>query len=102
MYISIQSKFDHMHNKIVLDESEMPKRWYNIQADLPSPLDPPLNPQTKKPATPDDMHVIFPMELIMQEVSTQRFIDIPQEVADILRIWRPSPLYRESYLSGGC
>lgn len=98
MYISIQSKFDLMYNKIVLDEEEMPKRWYNIQADLPSPLDPPLNPQTKKPATPDDMHVIFPMELIMQEVSMQRFIDIPHEVADILRIWRPSPLYRAKRL----
>jgi tryptophan synthase beta chain len=83
-----------MQTKILLDEEQMPRKWYNIQADLPSPLDPPLHPQTKKPVTPDDLKAIFPMELIMQEVSNQRYIDIPDEVQDVLHFWRPSPLYR--------
>ncbi len=83
-----------MQTKILLDEEQMPKKWYNIQADLPSPLDPPLHPQTKKPIGPDDLKAIFPMELIKQEVSTQRSIDIPADVQDVLRLWRPSPLYR--------
>lgn len=83
-----------METKIHLEEHQMPRRWYNIQADLPSPLDPVLHPQTKKPVTPDDLHAIFPMELIKQEVSKARYIDIPDEVRDILLMWRPSPLYR--------
>jgi tryptophan synthase beta chain len=83
-----------MQTKILLDEEQMPKKWYNIQADLPSPLDPPLHPQTKKPIGPDDLKAIFPMELIKQEVTTQRSIDIPADVQDVLRLWRPSPLYR--------
>ncbi|MBN1194054.1 MAG: TrpB-like pyridoxal phosphate-dependent enzyme [Methanomicrobiaceae archaeon] len=83
-----------MQTKILLDESEIPSQWYNIQADLPSPLDPPLHPGTRQPVTPDDLRPIFPMELIRQEVSTQRTIDIPGEVRDILSLWRPSPLYR--------
>lgn len=83
-----------MQTKILLDEGQMPKKWYNIQADLPSPLDPPLHPATKKPIGPDDLKVIFPMELIKQEVTTQKHIDIPDEVQEILRLWRPSPLYR--------
>ena len=87
-----------MKTKITLDEGEMPKRWYNILTDLPAPLDPPLHPATKKPVTPDDLHAIFPMELIKQEMSPKRFIDIPDEVAEILRLWRPSPLYRAARL----
>lgn len=87
-----------MQSKILLDEDEMPKRWYNIQADLPSPLDPPLHPATKKPVTPDDLKAIFPMELIRQEMSPQRYIDIPEEVREILTLWRPSPLYRANRL----
>ncbi len=83
-----------MQTKILLDEGEMPKRWYNIQADLPTPMDPPLHPATGKPAVPDDLRHIFPMELIRQEMSTERYIDIPEEVRDILTLWRPSPLYR--------
>ncbi len=83
-----------MQTKILLDEEQMPKKWYNIQADLPTPLDPPLHPQTKKPIGPDDLAAIFPMELIKQEVTTQRSIDIPADVQDVLRLWRPSPLYR--------
>ncbi len=68
--------------KILLDENELPKRWYNIQADLLTPLDPPLNPQTKERITPDDLSAIFPMSLIEQEVSTDRWIKIPEEVRD--------------------
>lgn len=80
--------------KITLDENEIPKQWYNIQADLKTPLDPPLHPQTRKPITPDDLKPIFPMGLIKQEVSRDRYIPIPQEVREIYRIWRPTPLYR--------
>ncbi|MCX6689631.1 MAG: TrpB-like pyridoxal phosphate-dependent enzyme [Methanoregula sp.] len=83
-----------MQTKILLDEEQMPKRWYNVQAELKTPLDPPLHPQTKKPIGPDDLKAIFPMELIRQEVTTERYIDIPAEVQDVLRLWRPSPLYR--------
>ena len=88
--------------KIVLPESEMPRQWYNIQADLPTPLEPPLNPATKKPVLPEDLAPIFPMPLIEQEASRERWIDIPEEVLDKYTIWRPSPLYRaynlEKYL----
>ena len=80
--------------KILLDENEIPKKWYNIQADLKAPLDPPLNPKTKKPIGPDDLKAIFPMELIKQEVSRERYISIPREIREIYRIWGPSPLYR--------
>jgi tryptophan synthase beta chain len=83
-----------MDTKIYLSEEDMPKRWYNVMADLPSPLEPPLHPATGKPVTPDDLKAIFPMGLIQQEMSPSRFIDIPSEVRDILLLWRPSPLYR--------
>jgi tryptophan synthase beta chain len=83
-----------MQTKILLDEEQIPKKWYNVQADLPSPLDPPLHPATHKPVGPDDLKAIFPMELIRQEVTTDRYVDIPEEVRDVLRLWRPSPLYR--------
>lgn len=91
-----------MPTKYLLSEDDLPKQWYNIQADLPTPLDPVLHPATGQPVTPDDLSPIFPMELIRQEVSTQRFIDIPEEVREILTLWRPSPLFRarrlEKYL----
>ena len=80
--------------KFLLDENEIPKAWYNIQADLPTPLDPPLNPATKEPIGPEALARIFPMELIKQEVSRERWIKIPEEVRDVYRLWRPSPLYR--------
>jgi len=87
--------YDNMKNtKTILDENDIPKKWYNIQADLKSPLDPPLNPQTKEPIGPEDLKVIFPMGLIKQEVSQERYIDIPEEIREIYRLWRPSPLYR--------
>ena len=80
--------------KYVLEESRIPKTWYNIQADLPKPLPPVLHPGTHKPIGPDDLAPLFPLELILQEVSTEREIDIPGPVRDVYRQWRPSPLYR--------
>lgn len=84
----------NMDTKIFLDEDEIPRKWYNIQADLKTPLDPPMHPQTKKPVVPVDLEAIFPKELIRQEMCQDRYIDIPAEVRDILTLWRPSPLYR--------
>jgi len=81
-------------NKIYLSEKEMPRQWYNIQPDLPKPLPPPLHPLTAKPLGPQDLAPIFPMGLIEQEVSQQRWIDIPEEVLAIYKIWRPTPLCR--------
>jgi tryptophan synthase beta chain len=80
--------------KIVLPDREIPKQWYNIMADMPNLPKPPLHPGTLKPVGPDDLSAIFPMSLIEQEVSTQRWIDIPEEVLDIYSLWRPAPLYR--------
>jgi tryptophan synthase beta chain len=81
-------------NKIILDEKDMPKYWYNIQADMPNPTLPPLHPGTKQPLGPQDLAPLFPMELIKQEVSRERFIEIPEEVQNIYKIWRPTPLFR--------
>jgi tryptophan synthase beta chain len=80
--------------KILLDESEMPTRWYNIVADLPAPPPPPLHPGTHQPATGEDFAALFPKALIEQEMSAERYIDIPGEVLDVYRLWRPSPLFR--------
>src|SRR2546427_5389148 len=80
--------------KYVLSERDLPTRWYNIQADLKTPLPPPLHPGTGQPIGPQDLAPLFPMELIKQEVSQERWIEIPEEVRDILRLWRPTPLYR--------
>ena len=80
--------------KYLLPESEMPRQWYNILADLPNPPSPPLHPGTMEPIGPEDLAPLFPMDLIMQEVSTDRYIDIPEPVLDAYRLWRPSPLFR--------
>lgn len=80
--------------KIFLPESEMPRQWYNVAADMPTPMEPPLHPGTGQPVGPEDLAPIFPMPLIEQEVSQERFIDIPDEVMEKYLIWRPSPLYR--------
>jgi tryptophan synthase beta chain len=80
--------------KYVLDETRIPKRWYNIVADLPSPLPPVLHPGTLQPIGPDDLAPLFPMALIMQEVSTEREVEIPEPVREVYRQWRPAPLYR--------
>lgn len=79
--------------KIYLEESEMPKQWYNLAPDLPSPLNPPLGPDGK-PVSPEALAAVFPMNLIEQEMSQERWIDIPEEVRQILFQWRPSPLIR--------
>ncbi|MBN2172926.1 MAG: TrpB-like pyridoxal phosphate-dependent enzyme [Bacteroidales bacterium] len=80
--------------KINLSEQEMPEKWYNIQADMPNKVLPPLHPLTKQPVGPDDLAPLFPMELIKQEVSREKWIEIPERVQDIYKIWRPSPLIR--------
>jgi tryptophan synthase beta chain len=80
--------------KVLLDESEQPTRWYNLLHDLPTPPPPVLHPGTLQPVGPDDLAPLFPMDLIMQEVSTEQYVDIPGAVLDVYRLWRPSPLYR--------
>ena len=80
--------------KILLDESEQPTQWYNLLADLPTPPPPVLHPGTLQPVGPDDLAPLFPMELIGQEVTTERHVDIPGAVLDVYRLWRPSPLFR--------
>ncbi|MBI2874667.1 MAG: TrpB-like pyridoxal phosphate-dependent enzyme [Firmicutes bacterium] len=84
--------------KILLEEKDIPSQWYNILADLPSPPSPPLHPGTKQPVGPDDLAPIFPIGLIMQEVSPDRWIDIPEEVREIYALWRPTPMYRAKRL----
>jgi tryptophan synthase beta chain len=80
--------------KIILPEEKIPKFWYNVQADMPTPLAPGLNPQTMQPLSPTDLEPIFARELIAQEVSTERFIEIPEEVRELYKQYRPSPLFR--------
>jgi len=80
--------------KVLLEEHEIPRQWYNILADLPTPMTPPLHPGTGQPLNADDMAAIFPMNLIEQEMSSERWIDIPEEVLEKLILWRPSPLFR--------
>ena len=80
--------------KYLLNETDLPKQWYNVSADMPVPPTPVLNPQTKEPITPEFLNVIFPMSLIEQEMATDRFIDIPEEVREIYKLWRPTPLIR--------
>ena len=84
--------------RVILPESEAPTAWYNIQADLPEPVPPPLHPATNEPVGPADLQPIFADELIAQEVSQERWIEIPQEVRDIYTMWRPSPLVRATGL----
>jgi tryptophan synthase beta chain len=80
--------------KYLLNDNDIPDQWYNILADLPGPMAPPLNPQTHNPVGPEDLAAIFPDALIAQEVSSERYIDIPDEVLQYYRQWRPSPVYR--------
>ncbi len=80
--------------KVILDDSEIPKQWYNIRADLPTPMKPPLHPGTGQPIEPQDLAPVFPMNIIEQEVSTERWIDIPEPVLEKYLIWRPTPLFR--------
>ncbi|TMB79763.1 MAG: TrpB-like pyridoxal phosphate-dependent enzyme [Chloroflexi bacterium] len=87
-----------MTKKIVLDESDIPERWYNILPDMPAPPAPYLNPQTLQPMGPADLAPIFPQAIIAQEVSAEPWIEIPDQVREIYRIWRPSPVYRADRL----
>ena len=80
--------------KFLLGERDIPTHWVNLMADLPSDGPPPLHPGTKAPAGPDDLSPLFPMALIMQEVSTEPEIEIPEPVRDAYKLWRPTPLYR--------
>ncbi|MFC2154782.1 TrpB-like pyridoxal phosphate-dependent enzyme [Candidatus Altiarchaeota archaeon] len=80
--------------KINLHEDDMPKKWYNIQADLKEPLPAVYSPQTMEPAKPEELAVLFPMELLKQEMGQDQYVDIPEELREILKLWRPSPLYR--------
>ncbi|HND88859.1 MAG TPA: TrpB-like pyridoxal phosphate-dependent enzyme [Saprospiraceae bacterium] len=84
--------------KIFLNESDMPTHWYNVVADMPNKPLPPLHPGTRQPVGPDDLAPLFPMQLILQEVSAERYIEIPDQVRDIYRTWRPSPLFRATGL----
>lgn len=93
-FINLEGKM----RKIVLSEKYLPEQWYNIQADMPKIPSPPLNPQTNKPVTVDELNIIFPMSLIEQEVSTERWIKIPEEVLKIYASFRPTPLYRATAL----
>ena len=81
-------------SKFTLTEKDLPKRWYNINADLPVPPQPVLHPGTLEPVTPDFLSVLFPMELIMQEINTEQYIDIPEEIREIYQLYRPTPLLR--------
>ena len=81
-------------HKFLLDESKLPKAWYNINADMPVPPTPVLHPGTMQPVTPDFLAVLFPMNLIMQEVSPERWIEIPEPVRDVYKLWRPTPMFR--------
>jgi tryptophan synthase beta chain len=85
---------DKTQTKYVLTEKDIPTKWYNIAADLKSPPPPVLHPGTGQPIGPADLAPLFPMELIKQEVSTERWIEIPEAVRDVLKLWRPSPLFR--------
>lgn len=80
--------------KFLLDESKLPKAWYNINADMPVPPQPVLHPGTLQPVTPDFLGVLFPMSLIMQEISGDRWIEIPEPVREVYKLWRPTPLFR--------
>lgn len=80
--------------RFMLNETDLPKNWYNLLADSPIPPAPVLNPMTKEPITPEFLSVLFPMEIIQQEVSTDRYIEIPEEVREIYKLYRPTPLVR--------
>ena len=80
--------------KYILEESKLPKAWYNINADMPVPPEPVLHPQTLEPVTPDFLSVLFPMSLIMQEMSPEAQIEIPEPIREVYKLWRPTPMFR--------
>lgn len=81
-------------HKFLLDESKLPKAWYNINADMPVPPQPVLHPATLEPVTPDFLGVLFPMNLILQEISTERWVEIPEPIREVYKLWRPTPMFR--------
>ena len=83
-----------MQIRFTLSQADIPKQWYNLLADFPEPLPPPLHPGTKQPVTPDMMTAIFPENLVMQEMSSERWVEIPDPVREIYALWRPTPLLR--------
>jgi len=83
-----------LESKIILPERDIPTEWYNLAADLPGPLEPPRHPATGQPLGPADLAPLFPMALLEQEMSSARFIKIPEPVLDVLTMWRPTPLVR--------
>lgn len=87
-------KKSSMPHRILLGEKEIPTSWYNIMADMPEPVDPPLNPRTREVAKPEDLAPIFPAELVRQEMTQDRYIEIPEEVREVYKLYRPSPLHR--------
>jgi len=87
-----------MTKKYTIDENLLPRAWYNILPDLPEPLPPPRNPATGEPVKPEELEAIFPKEIVRQEVSTERFVPIPEEVREVYLIWRPTPLVRATRL----
>ena len=78
----------------LLPSDRIPKAWYNLNADMPEPIPPPLHPATRLPAGPDDLTAIFPENLVMQEVTPERWVEIPDPVREVLALWRPTPLLR--------
>lgn len=96
--MNIKNLTEEKTNLFFLDQKEMPDVWYNIQADLKNPLKPPLHPATKQPITLEDMLPLFPLSLIEQEMTKEKWISIPSEVLDIYRLWRPTPLIRAKRL----
>ena len=84
--------------KIFLPENEMPTQWYNVASDIPNGLQPPLDPSNNQPMGPEKLSAIFPMSLLEQEMSPEPWIDIPEPVLDVYKIWRPSPLIRANNL----
>ena len=98
-YIKLTSEeFNTLSKKVVLDEDIIPKQWYCILPDLPKPLAPPIDPSTQQPAKPEQLMRIFAKELVMQEVSQNRWINIPEEVHEVYRLYRPTPMYRATGL----
>ena len=92
-HVRVDVSPDQLVIDYVLGDDEIPRQWYNLAADLPTPMQPPLGPDGN-PISPDMLAPVFPMNLIEQEVSTERWIDIPEGILDVLSIWRPSPLMR--------
>ncbi|MFI0421693.1 TrpB-like pyridoxal phosphate-dependent enzyme [Spongiactinospora sp. 9N601] len=90
----METRMAHEATRVLLDESRIPRTWYNIVADLPAPPPPPLHPGTRRPVGPDDLAPLFPMELIAQEAGAERFVPVPDDVLDVYRLWRPTPLIR--------